>query len=141
MSYISDQDLIDRFGAKRLAELTDRSDPPTGSIVSSVLDRAVVDAAALIDGFLAARYTLPLTAIPPLVTRLAGDIVVYSLYTDRAPEKIAADYQSALKTLAQIAAGTILLDVAGLPSGQADGGQVAFDAPAHRFGRDALGRF
>jgi len=106
--------LTDRYGADVLVALTDRAVPATGTIDAAVVDRAIADTDALVDGHLAGRYRLPLATVPALLADLAGAVAIYKLHREVAPEKIAADYRDALKTLAQIAAGAVRLDVAGV---------------------------
>ena len=55
MRYATQKDMIDRFGEEDLITLTDRADrakPPTGKIDAKVLNKALSDAADLIDGYL-----------------------------------------------------------------------------------------
>lgn len=114
MSYASQADLVDRYGEDALIDLTDRADPPAGAIDAGVVTRALDDTDALIDGYLKGRYKLPLASPPPLLRDLAEQIAIYKLHRNQAADKIANDYQGALKVLAQIAAGTVRLDVAGV---------------------------
>jgi phage gp36-like protein len=114
VSYCTLDQLTARYGETMLRQLTDRAQPPAGVIVSAVVDRALADTDALIDGYLRGRYALPLPDVPPLVTDLAQQIAIYKLHGQTVADKIDADYQQALKTLAMIAAGTVRLDVAGI---------------------------
>ena len=113
MRYADQQDMIDRFGEQELIERTDRADPPTGKIVARVLDQALSDAADLIDGYLAGRYALPLTATPPLLTQIACDLARYDLYDDLASEHVIHRRKGAIRNLEKIADGKIVLQVAG----------------------------
>jgi phage gp36-like protein len=112
MSYTSLQQLTDRYGEPMLVDLTDRAD--TGVVDQAVVDRALADTDAMIDGYLAGRYALPLASTPAQVADLAQAIAVYKLHKNVVSEKIRDDYRGALKMLEQIAAGTIRLDVAGV---------------------------
>jgi len=114
MSYATLQQLLDRYGERMLVQLTDRASPATGEIDAAVVDRALADTDAMIDGYLAGRYRLPLAQTPPLVADVAQAIAIYKLHRATAAEKIDADYQQALKTLREIAAGTVRLEVAGV---------------------------
>jgi phage gp36-like protein len=114
MSYASQSDLVERFGESMLIDLTDRADPPVGTIDASVVAKALEDADAMIDGYLLGRYALPLPTTPNLLNDLAKAIAVYKLHRDAVSEKIAADYKNAEKMLALIADGTIRLNVAGV---------------------------
>lgn len=123
MSYCSLAQLIDRYSAKLLIEISDRGEEPTGEIDAALIARAIADADALIDGYLKVRYALPLASVPSLVTDLSLVISVYKAHAHVAAEKIVNDYRDALKTLKEIAQGLIQLDVDGVepaPSGAAE---------------------
>ncbi len=114
MPYATLQNLIDRCGSAMLVGLTDRAEVPTGTIDIAVVNRALASADALIDGYLAGRYALPLAVVPPLLTQLAEAIAVWNLHTTEPEAKVAADYEAAIKRLVEIARGTIQLkDAAG----------------------------
>ena len=109
MSYATLQNLIDRYGDDMLIGLTDRDDVPTGQIDTDVTDRALANADALIDGYLAARIRLPLDEVPALVGTLAEEIAIYKLHNGHVPPMIEADYKAAIKSLEAIAKGLIRL--------------------------------
>lgn len=108
-TYASLQDLIARFGADEVIRHLDRdrdgvADPDT---VSQIL----ADVSALIDGYLAGRYRLPLAGAGALLTGLACDLAraAYlgaSLAVD-GPEAAAA--KAARATLRDIADGRVVL--------------------------------
>lgn len=115
MPYVSLQQLKDRVSEQFLIALTDRSDAPTGAIDLAVLNRALADTDALINGYLAARYKLPLTSIPALVADLAASVCVWKLHVTTPEDKVKADYDAAIKMLRDIAQGVVLIpDAAGL---------------------------
>ncbi|MEA3265213.1 MAG: DUF1320 domain-containing protein [Pseudomonadota bacterium] len=114
MSYIALQQLIDRFGERLLIQLTDRDNPPSGVIDEGVVARALTDTDAVIDGYLAGRYALPLAETPPLVADLAQAIAIYKLHPYAADPKIAEDYKEAIASLKRISDGVIRLPVAGV---------------------------
>lgn len=109
MSYTTLQNLTDRYGTEMLIGLTDRADVPTGMIDGDVVDRALANADALIDGHLAARIKLPMAETPALVRTLAEEIAIYKLHNGGVPPMIEADYKTALKSLESIARGLIKL--------------------------------
>lgn len=139
MAYITQSDLVDRYGSGRLQQLTDR-DGTAGAIVDAVIDRAIADVGAVIDGYLAARYALPVATVPPLLATLAGDLVLYRLYGETVPERVAADRKDALQTLRDISAGTVRLPLAAPDTGEApsSGDSVQF-APGDRTMTDGMG--
>lgn len=149
MTYATPAALLDRFGAAELLGLinTRSIDPADPVAVLAALDaapavaRALADAAADIDAYLAGRYALPLASVPPVLERIACDLARYRLY-DRAPtEAVRQRYEDAVRVLEQIARGTVTL---GLPAADAPApvsGRVEFSAPPRRFSRDSLGGF
>lgn len=107
MAYCTLDQLNDRFGPATLVALTDRADVPTGEVDIDVLNRAISEADALIDGYLAARYALPLASTPPLLVSLALDITLWRLHLGEPSSKVKADFDAALRSLRDIASGTI----------------------------------
>ena len=127
MSYATLQMLTDRVGLPMLVMLTDRAAEPTGVVDQAVLTRALTDADALIDGYLAGRYSLPLAVVPALIADIAQAVTLWKLHSAEPEAKVKADYDEAIRRLKDIAAGLIILtDAAGLePTGKvATGAQI-----------------
>lgn len=114
MPYASLEQLTDRYGESMLISLTDRGDVATGAIDTDVIDRVLSDADAQIDGYLKARYKLPLAATPPLIADLAQVIACWKLHRFDPPQKVKDDYNEAIRSLKDISRGLMVLDVAGL---------------------------
>ena len=129
MSYCTLQQLKDRYSETLLVEVSDRGAVSTGMIDEALITRAIADADALIDGYLKGRYALPLAAVPPLVTDLSLTIAIYKAHANVAAEKIRQDYLDALKLLAQISAGTVRLDVAGVEPAASGASDVRTNEP------------
>lgn len=113
MPYTSLADLTDRFGENLLIQLTDRGDVATDTVDQDVIDRALADTDALIDGYVAKRYALPMAATPALIATLALDIAIYKLHTFEPNPKIEADYKAAMKSLEAISNGSVTLPIDG----------------------------
>lgn len=137
MPYITEAEMVLRFGETELIQLTDR-DGTAGSIVSDVLDGAIADAGALIDASLVpAGYAVPLTPIPTVIVRIAADLARYYLYgaqTEDAEAPWAKRYADAVRLLDRIRSGEVQLGVgvsgaAGMPDSR---------APERVFSRDDL---
>jgi phage gp36-like protein len=109
MPYATLAGLTARFGADMLVDLTDRALPPAGEIDEGTVDEAIADADAIIDGFLAGRYALPLAGTPRLIQTVAETIAAYKLHAQVAPDKIEKDYRDALKLLERISSGEVRL--------------------------------
>lgn len=58
MTYATQQQLIDRYGAALLIALTSRDDDPVPTIDAAAVGRALNGADALIDDYLAGRYAV-----------------------------------------------------------------------------------
>ncbi len=115
MTYATLQHLTDRVGDAMLVALTDRGPGYLGAIDIAIVDRALTDADAMINGYLAGRYVLPLASTPALIADVAGAIALWKLHITTPEDKIKADYDAAIRTLRDIASGLIRIpDAAGL---------------------------
>lgn len=97
-----------------LVHLTDRGDIALGVINVDIVNRALVDTDAMIDGYLAARYTLPVSSTPSLIADLAQAIAIYKLHTSSPDPKIKDDFDQAIRTLKDISTGAVRLSIAGI---------------------------
>jgi phage gp36-like protein len=162
--YVTPVQLAERPGARELAQVAtrerdaivddalmdatlrgdDRSTWPADqvAIADDALARiqeAIDEADGIIDGFLAKRYTLPLTRVFPAVTAWSRAITRYLLHKDRhsleTDDPIVRDYRDALKMLQFVAGGQFSLgaDDPGLSDTQ--GGDVQFVPGTKVFGR------
>lgn len=139
--YCSQTDLEQRYSVKMLTDLTDRAFPRSNVIDSAVVDRAIADASAEIDGYLAVRYALPLAATPAFVNDLAMRMAIYKLHAASVSEKIKDDYTLALRSLRDISSGIMKLDLAGAEPVASTGNEVIFSSPAPRLSHDSLKGF
>jgi len=113
MAYSTLAEMIERFGEGTLIGLTDRGELATGQIDESVVEKALDDASAEIDGYLGARYNLPLTEVPVQIPPLAEILAYWNLHTSEPDEKTKIDRKSAERMLRDIADGRIRLDIEG----------------------------
>ena len=97
-----------------LIALTDRAYPATGVINATTVARALADTDAMIDGYLAARYALPLASTPTMIVDIAEMIAIWKLHLAAPDPKIEADCNGALRMLRDIAKGEVRLSVAGV---------------------------
>lgn len=103
-----------RYGEAALIAQTDRADVPTGVVDGAVVDRAIADAEAVIDGYLAPRYALPLTEVPPQIADIAATVAWWKLHRSEPDPKVKLDYEAAMRTLRDIADGRFRLPLAGI---------------------------
>lgn len=110
MAYNDIQSMIDYYGADVIREITDRDD--TGAIDEGVLNRAIDNAAALIDSYIGAAVTLPLASVPQVLTMHANALTRYILAGETSIEKVQADYKAAIAWLMRVADGKVTLGLA-----------------------------
>lgn len=136
MTYATQADLETRFKNQELIELTDEAG--TGEIDAAAVAVALGDADAEINGYLAGRYTLPLTQISPELVRLACDITRYKLYDAQASELVKARYDDAIAKLRDVARGVASLGIDQASQPVASAGSVKVSAPDRVFTDDSL---
>jgi phage gp36-like protein len=139
MPYATQTDLVDRYGAQELMQLTD---PVAASAINAeTVARALADADAEIDARLGGRYALPLTVVPTLLVRMACDIARFYLWGDSASEPVRNRYKDATGLLDKVATGLIPLPAA-VPLEPGGGGvAVTGRSPAPVFSAAALDRY
>ena len=82
-------------------------------LVSPIIDAAIADADAEIDGYLAKRYAVPLAPAPRVINKFSKDIAVYNLFSrigidEGTDQKTYLNrYNAAIKFLALVAEGTV----------------------------------
>jgi phage gp36-like protein len=113
VTYAAQADLVTRFGADEVDQLSERYGVGSSS-PAQVIAAALADADVEIDGYLAAAYTLPLTSTPALVVLIACDIARYRLWKDQAGEHVRQRYEDAVAMLRRIASGDIKLTISGV---------------------------
>jgi phage gp36-like protein len=107
--YASLQDLIDRYGAHELVQVADRSEPPSGSPDSDIVDRALTDASATIDTYLSAKYAVPASPVPASIQGVCCTIARYLLHDDHATDRIRQAYEDAMRWLRDVSTGKAII--------------------------------
>lgn len=137
MPYASTNDFAERFGAVELVQLTDRDHD--GVTDPGVFDQAASDTDAEIDSYLAVRYALPLSGTtPPVLVRVACDIVRYRLWDDGASEEVAKRYAAAIKFLQALASGAVTIGIDPPPTNNAHADNASAAGPGRVFSQDLL---
>lgn len=132
MGYATQADLVTRYGQDQILVLADRDND--GETDADVVAEALANADAEIDGYLASRYELPLSPVPPILVRLACDVAVWhlcdtdSLATDLRRKK----YEDAVAILKRLSSGDMSLGVT--PEPPASSGAAVLVGPPRRGG-------
>ena len=129
MSHATAQDMIARVGSQELNQIADRDQ--NGVFEPEVVQVALDDASALADGYLRARYSLPLPQTPTLLIAIVVDIARYQLHDGAPTESVQSGHRGAMARLNDIAAGRLVLDV-GAPQ-PPTGSQVNVASPPRVF--------
>lgn len=138
MTYATQSDLTARFGQTELIQLTDRADPPLEAVDTTVLASALEAADGLINGYLEARYPVPLASVPRLIVEAACDIARHRLYVGAAPDIVETRYRDAIRLLEAINAGRLRLGVDATGAAPTPADLVQFEAGQRVFEREAL---
>jgi phage gp36-like protein len=134
MSYATVQDLVDRFGEREIVELTDRKLAQV--IDETIAQRALDDASAEIDGYLASRCTLPLAHVPSVLVRICADMARYNLSGDNATEVISQRYKDAVAFLTRVSNGQVSLGLSAGGEPPSGGDAVQMESGGRVFDRD-----
>jgi phage gp36-like protein len=143
MAYSTEADILKDISSVELAQLTSESDD---TVDHDVVAKAILDADAEIDGYLAVRSSVPLDPVPALVAKLSTRIALYNLFSRRASraggvnETVKDNYERSVEILKAIAKGDVKLGVdAPVAAAPSPGAQVS--APSRLFTRDTLQGF
>lgn len=94
-----------------LIQLSD--DAHSGAVDTTVTDDAARSAAAIIDGVIRAKYSLPLDSTPDILREISIALAIYDLYRRRmgaeVPKAIREERDHAMSLLDHIASGTVAL--------------------------------
>lgn len=132
MPYATLDDLIERAGAAEIRDIADRD--RDGILDDDVITKALQDADNLINTYIGAKYTVPLVAVPPIVTTWAVSIARYFLHHNGAPDQVKADYEDAKAAAKDVARGVGTLAVApGDPGINTSSGTVMAEHPEQVF--------
>lgn len=136
MTYATMADLVARAGEDELIQVTDRS--RVGIYDTEAIAAALRDADNLINGYVRAKYELPLEPVPDLVRTWAVSIARHGLHRDGPPDHVVAEYRDALAGLKDVARGVIALPVADGSIPASATGEVLASHPAEVFSAERL---
>ena len=134
MTYANATELLTRFDAAEIAQRVDRGVPRlvTAELLTAlasfgdlgaftaaeiarantalvVVQRALQDADDTINGYISARYTMPLAPVPAVLARVACELARFYLYDDQVTDLIKDRHAANMKWLAEVSKGTVSL--------------------------------
>lgn len=87
--------------------------------IGPIIDEAIEDADGEIDGYLARRYSVPLSPAPKVINKFAKDIAIYNIFArigideDSEAKTYLTRYNAAVKFLTFVADGKVSIGAAG----------------------------
>lgn len=110
----------------------------------AVVDKAITDASAEIDGYAQKIYTVPLTPVPDLIVKYCVDIAIYNMYARRdnpVPETRRDRYYQAVAYLKLVTKGEAALGAATPPTEVSSPNEVVISSNTGLFTRTNLEGF
>lgn len=129
MTYCTLEEIKSLIPERQLVRLTVDEPLEDSAIDEEIFKQCAEFSDSLIDGYVRAKYSLPLKYVPEFLVQIAKDITAYRLYLRRPqeiPEHIKENYKTALDLLKSIKKGDILLES---PSEMPDDAQIPKPAP------------
>lgn len=136
MPYASLEDLTERAGAAEIKQIADRD--RDGEPDPEVIEAAIAHATNVIDGYVAARYALPLEPVPDLVRTWSTSIARYFLHRNKPPEYVIQDYKDAIAALKDVAGGRLVLPATAGQAPEQTAGRFLVANPPAVFDADKL---
>lgn len=113
--YCTADDILTTMSREDLITLTNSDATTARDIDVEYLNKIIADSEKIIDGYIASRYSLPFTTVPPLINKICKELTFCNLHTfgnysdtDKA-SVIKKRYDEAITMLKDIAAGIMLL--------------------------------
>lgn len=131
MMYATEQDIYSRYSKTAINQLADSKidvDDATGEQLQTreqIINNAILDASAAIDGYISGRITLPVDKVPAVLVRAACVLAYYNLADGVATEKAEKDKDDIIRFLEKVAAGQISLGLSVDNSKLDEAGDVA----------------
>lgn len=119
MPYSTLSDILEQVDETTLTQITD--DAGEGAVDEGVVERAVADADAEINGYCGRRYAVPFADVPAIVRKISVEIAIYNMFArrGRVPEIRRTRYEDAVAFLRDVSKGLVSLgedDADGTPA-------------------------
>jgi phage gp36-like protein len=136
MAYCTCDDLETRLGLEDLNALADHDGD--GLADDSVVGQAIASAQAVIDSYLATRFSVPVSPVPQALATRAVNLAVYflKLGRDSVTDDARAQYEDDVAWLREVVAGRVSLGIAPGPAESSLAAGVRYDTRPRIFGRE-----
>ncbi len=105
--YATIEDMLKRFGE---AEINAIAGAEKGAIDEDKVKTALNDAEELINAYVGAKHSLPLSVVPQSLKRICCNLARYFLYVEVKPEELEKTYEKDIAFLKDIARGVVVLE-------------------------------
>lgn len=139
MPYTALDNIISQISEATLIQLTD--DNGQEIVNTDHVDDAITNADAVIDGYCSGRYVVPFNPVPAIIAKCSLDIAIYNLYARRVetmPELRKDSYTNAIKMLASISRGDVMLGSTTVAPAPDSNRTAAASSQTRQFTRDTL---
>jgi phage gp36-like protein len=141
--YCTQTDIESAIPAATVIQLTD--DSGSGAADADIVADAIAKADAIIDGYCAVKYSVPLSPVPAVIKGLSVDIAIKNLYARKVEEMPAARkdaYDNAISFLKDVSRGLVSLGVDPEPEASSQGSPETNKTASDRiFTRESLRGF
>lgn len=136
-------DMVAAFSEQEILELSNIDYPDATVINEDVVNRAIEDAQAQLDSYLATRYKVPLAVVPTVIRNYTCDVARYLLDKDKPREEVTRRRDLVFYYLKDLAAGKASLPgiVDGTDGSTTDAGNgdvVLFKSPGRTWTASSL---
>jgi len=135
MSYCTYDDLETRLGAADLAALADHDGD--GLADADVVARAIASAGAVVDSYLAVKFSVPVSPVPEALRTRAVNLAVYFLRLgrDSVTDDARRQYEDDVAWLREVVGGRVTLGVEPSPPEGAGAPRARYESQPRLFGR------
>jgi len=139
--YLTLADVERALSLRKLTQLS--NDAPNATAPDAAVVEVVLDAASeVVDGYLRARYLLPLDPVPTIIRTLTLQMACYGLYARRmesaVPETVKDQRDHAIKVLEHIQSGKVTLGNAKTHAAVPEAGAIRIKVPPRQFAEATL---
>ncbi|MBW4675965.1 MAG: DUF1320 domain-containing protein [Desmonostoc geniculatum HA4340-LM1] len=143
MPYATAADMIAAFSEQEILELSNIDYPDNTTINEDVVNRAIEDAQAQLDSYLAVRYKVPLVVVPTVLRNYTCDVARYILDKDKPREEVSRRRDLVFYYLKDLAANKASLPgivdgTDGTTSDAGNGDVVLFKSPGRTWTASTL---
>lgn len=136
---IKDDVLNTIIGAEYIESVLERENK-----IAALIQQAIADADAEIDGYLAVRYSVPLAPVPAVIIKMSKDIAVYNLFSrigideNDGTKNYLNRYRAAIDYFKLIASGKVDLGTSGIGTGMPGNTGFRMRSSPRRFSRSSM---